>query len=205
MIETLAIGVVLGLPAGLAPGPLLTLVISQTLKHDAKEGLKVALAPLITDLPIILVTLFVLMKLADFELILGMISLLGGAFISYLAYKGIRTKPLEITFQESHPKSLKKGALVNALNPHPYLFWFSVGAPTVTKAMTQSILSAVAFVGGFYVFLVGSKIVLAIFVGKSRSFLAGNAYLYTMRFLGILLCLLAILLFRDGLSLLNAI
>ncbi|MDY6953588.1 MAG: LysE family translocator, partial [Thermodesulfobacteriota bacterium] len=55
-MDTLAIGIVLGLSAGFAPGPLLALVISQTLRHNAVEGLKVALAPLVTDLPIILIT-----------------------------------------------------------------------------------------------------------------------------------------------------
>jgi threonine/homoserine/homoserine lactone efflux protein len=205
MLHYLTIGTILGLSAGFSPGPLLTLVISESLQHGIKSGIKVALAPILTDSPIIAVTLMVLAKLSAFHSVLGIISLLGGGIILYMGLESIRAKPVEPSSFQVKPKPVTKGILVNALSPHPYLFWFSVGAPTVTKAMTQSILSAVAFVGGFYVFLVGSKIVLAIFVGKSRSFLAGNAYLYTMRFLGILLCLLAILLFRDGLSLLNAI
>ena len=95
--------------------------------------------------------------------------------------------------------------LANALSPHPYLFWFSVGAPTMTKAMTQGISVALAFIINFYVFLVESKIVLARIVGKSKSFLSGNAYIYIMRFLGLILCVLAIVLFRDGLKLLEII
>ena len=47
-------GLVYGLSAGFSPGPLMALVISQTLKHGIREGAKVAVAPLITDLPIIL-------------------------------------------------------------------------------------------------------------------------------------------------------
>ncbi|MBT4876955.1 MAG: LysE family translocator, partial [Desulfobacula sp.] len=46
MIHYLTIGMVLGLSAGLAPGPLLTLVISETLLHDIRAGIKVAMAPL---------------------------------------------------------------------------------------------------------------------------------------------------------------
>ena len=37
-------GFILGL-SGLIPGPLLTLVISETLKHGVKEGIKVAASP----------------------------------------------------------------------------------------------------------------------------------------------------------------
>jgi len=203
MIDTWLLGLVLGLSAGLAPGPLLAFVISQTLKYNVKEGLKVALAPLITDLPIILVTLFLLTKLSNFKMALGMISFLGGAFILYLSYESVQTKPLAVTDQETKAHSLKKGALVNALNPHPYLFWFSVGAPTMLKAQAESNLGAVAFVTSFYICLVGSKICLALVVGKSRAFLEGRMYVYTMRVLGVLLFLFALLLFRDGLRLIG--
>ena len=73
MLNFLGIGFILGLSAGFAPGPLLTLVISETLQHDIKAGVKVALAPMITDLPIIMLTLFILVKLSGFHRVLGII------------------------------------------------------------------------------------------------------------------------------------
>ena len=202
MINFLTIGTILGLSAGFAPGPLLTLVISETLQHDIQSGVKVALAPIITDLPIIILTLFILAKLSNFHSILGIISLIGGFFILFMGYESIRTKGVELNLKETKPKSLTKGILANALNPHPYLFWFSVGAPTMIKAIRQNIIAPLAFIGSFYALLVGSKILLAILVGKSKSFLVGNVYIYTMRFLGLVLCVLAFVLFRDGLKLL---
>jgi threonine/homoserine/homoserine lactone efflux protein len=205
MINFLTIGTVLGLSAGFAPGPLLTLVISETLQHDIQSGVKVALAPIITDLPIIILTLFMLAKLSNFHSILGIISLIGGFFILFMGYESIRTKGVELNLQETKPKSLTKGILANALSPHPYLFWFSVGAPTMIKAMRQNIIAPLAFIGSFYALLVGSKILLAILVGKSKSFLGGNVYIYTMRVLGLILCVLAFALFRDGLKLLGII
>ena len=205
MIHFLAIGTVLGLSAGFAPGPLLTLVISETLQHDIKSGVKVALAPIITDLPIIILTLFILSKLTNFHDILGIISLAGGSFILFMGYKSLRTKGIKINLDEVKSKSFTKGVLANALSPHPYLFWFSVGAPTMTKAMLQNISAPLAFIISFYVFLVGSKILLAILIGKSKFLLSGNAYIFTMRFLGLVLCVLAMVLFRDGLKLLKII
>jgi threonine/homoserine/homoserine lactone efflux protein len=205
MINFLTIGTILGLSAGFAPGPLLALVISETLQHDIKSGVKVALAPIITDLPIIILTLFILAKLSNFHNILGIISLTGGFVILFMGYESVRTKGVELNLQETSPKSLTKGILVNALSPHPYLFWLSVGAPTMTKAMNQSIITALVFICTFYALLVGSKILLAILVGKSKSFLVGNVYIYTMRFLGLVLCVLAFVLFRDGLKLLGII
>jgi threonine/homoserine/homoserine lactone efflux protein len=205
MINFLTIGTILGLSAGFAPGPLLTLVISETLQHDVKSGVKVALAPIITDLPIVILTLFILAKLSNFHNILGIISLTGGFVILFMGCESIRTKGVELNLQETKPKSLTKGILVNALSPHPYIFWLSVGAPTMTKAMNQSIIATLAFMVSFWGLLVGSKILLAIMVGRSKSFLVGNAYIYTMRFLGLVLCVLAFVLFRDGLKLLGII
>ena len=201
----LTVGTVLGLSAGFAPGPLLTLLISETLQHDIKSGVKVALAPIITDLPIIILTLFVLSKLSNFHNILGVISIAGGFFILSMGYESLCTKGLELSFREAEPKSLTKGVLANALNPHPYLFWFSVGAPTMTKAMSVNIIAPLTFIISFYTFLVGSKILLAILIGKSKSFLSGKVYVYTMRFLGVILGVLAFVLFYDGLKLLNII
>jgi len=201
MMDTLAIGIVLGLSAGLAPGPLLTLVISHTLKHHLTEGLKIALAPLITDLPIILITLLVFTRLTSFELILGTISFCGSFFILYLSYESLKTKAIEIAVQDEDPKSLRKGALINALNPHPYLFWCSVGAPTVVKAQQKATYGAMVFIVAFYFCLVGAKVMIALVASRSKTFLAGKAYLFTMRILAVLLFAFAILLFKDGLRL----
>ena len=203
MISFLTTGTILGLSAGFAPGPLLALVVSETLQHDIKAGIKVALAPILTDLPIIIFTLFILARLSRFHHVLGAISILGACFILYIGATNILTKGLAIKENNDTPKSLQKGILVNVLSPHPYLFWLSVGGPTTLKAMGQSLPAAISFILSFYVLLVGSKIVLALLVGKSRSFLLGTKYIFTMRLLGVILIIFAGFLFRDGLQMLG--
>ncbi|NOQ66273.1 MAG: LysE family transporter [Desulfobacterales bacterium] len=203
MLSFLITGTILGLSAGFAPGPLLALVISETMEHGVRAGIKVALAPILTDLPIIIVTIFILAKLSDFQPVLGIISIIGALFILYLGINNLRTKGIELDLDKSAPRSFQKGIIVNALSPHPYLFWFSVGGPITIKAMDQNLLAAISFIGSFYVLLLGTKIVLAILVGKSRTFLMGNRYIFTMRLLGFILILLAGILFRDGLHLLD--
>jgi threonine/homoserine/homoserine lactone efflux protein len=203
MIASLSAGIVLGLSSGFSPGPLLTLVISQSLKHGVKEGTKVAIAPLITDLPIILISIFVLARLANFRTILGIFSLIGGLFVMYLVYESFQTSRFHINIQEIEPNSLRKAIVVNALNPNPYLFWFSIGAPTIVKAWKEEPFSAVTFIMAFYVCLVGSKVFTATLVGKSRQFFMGKTYVYLMRALGIMLFIFALILFKDGLDLLG--
>ncbi len=205
MEHYLTFGIILGLSAGFAPGPLLTLVISETLRHDIKSGIKVAVAPIITDLPIIAVSFLVISSLSDYQGVLGVISLTGGVFLLVMCYEGMNTKGHDFDDTEEVSRSLAKGVLANLLSPHPYLFWFSVGTPTVTKAMSENVISPVFFIVGFYMLLVGSKVLLAISVGKSKTFLSGNVYIYTMRVLGLMLGMFAFILFWDGLELLGII
>jgi threonine/homoserine/homoserine lactone efflux protein len=122
-----------------------------------------------------------------------------------MGYESMNPKPPDPNAAGGVSRSLLKGILANAVSPHPYLFWFSVGGPILSRATKQGMAAPVAFIVCFYVFLVGSKMVLAVVVGRSKSFLSGKVYRYIMRFLGLALCVLALLLFRDGLTLLGLI
>ena len=199
MISALLVGVMFGLSAGFAPGPLLTLVVTQTLQYSVREGIRVAMAPLITDVPIILISFFIMSRLAAFEMALGFIAAAGGIYVLYLAYETFKTKPAKIEPSLSQPRSLGKGALVNALNPHPYLFWATVGVPFILSAQQGDPKAMWVFIFSFYCLLIGSKVVIALIVGRFRAFLEGKIYIYMMRFLGIILAVFAISLFRNSL------
>ncbi|MFO7460876.1 MAG: LysE family translocator, partial [Desulfatiglandales bacterium] len=201
MIEYLGKGTLLGLAAGFAPGPLLVLVISETLRHSIKDGIKVSAAPLLTDVPILLISLFILAKLSAMKVLLGVISMCGGLFILYLGYEGLRLKGVHIEGTEAGSNSLRKGILTNALNPHPYVFYMTVGGPIFLRALDQGMVSAASFFCSFLLFLVGSKVGLALLTERSRSFLRGPVYLWIMRGLGLCLILFSLTLLREGLKL----
>ena len=198
-------GAVFGLTAGISPGPLLTLVISETLRHNKKEGVKIAVAPLITDIPIVLLTIFFLSRMASSDIILGLISIFGGIFIAYLGYDSIRSKGIEIDVQNLKPKSIRKGIIVNILSPHPYIFWLVVGAPIIIKAYQANPVAAFAFLIAFYVMLIGSKISIALVVDRSRAFLKNKAFIWTLRILGLVLLIFAILIIWEGMTYLGII
>ncbi|MBU5615441.1 LysE family translocator [Geomonas azotofigens] len=203
MIDFLTAGLVLGCSAGFSPGPLLMLVISETLTHGTRSGVRVALSPIITDFPIIAATLLLLMNLSGYHGILGALSLAGGLFVLYTGYHSLTARPVHLDLPKEPPKSLRKGVLTNFLSPHPYLFWITVGAPLLTRSLKVGPAAFVAFIGSFYLSLVGAKIVLAVAVGRSRAFMGSRVYLWIMRLLGALLTFFALLLFREGLKLLR--
>ena len=124
----------------------------------------------------------------------------GGAFVLYLAFDAFRPPRMDLGAAAARPKSLAKGIVTNVLNPHPWLFWLTIGAATLASAIEASWLEAAAFLGVFYLMLVGSKMVLAVVVGRSREFLGGRPYRLIMRSLGVMLAVLAVLLLREGLA-----
>ena len=202
MWSLLIYGTVLGLSAGFSPGPLLALVISQTLQHGTREGIRIAAAPLFTDIPIICIGLFLFASLGKSDFLLGIVSFSGSIFVGYLGITSLRQLPVKLELSSRAPQSFLKGILTNALNPHPYLFWFSVGIPTILKADRESSTwAAIAFVAVFYVCIVAAKVMLAVAVGRSRDFLSRTNYLWIMRCLGALLIGFSLILLYDGLSL----
>ena len=92
LIEFLTLGLFLGLAAGVSPGPLLAVTISETLQHGKLEGIKVAVSPLITDMPIILAVLFVLSHLTGSNFIIGIIAFFGAAYLLYSGIESLKIK-----------------------------------------------------------------------------------------------------------------
>lgn len=188
----LLLGMSLGFSAGISPGPLLTLVITRTLSRGFGAGLRVALSPLITDTPIILITLLLFNALPPlFEEI---ITVLGGLYVIYLGVDTIRSARhahLEAAGPAAEAPSvdLWQGAMVNLLSPHPWLFWIAIGSPTLSRAAADGWPYAAAFLAGFYSLLVGGKIAVAAAVAGGRRFLTGPWYGRLLWAAGLLLCL----------------
>lgn len=203
MEKYLFMGMVLGLSAGLSPGPLLALVISETIRLGVYAGVRVALAPLISDLPVLIVSFLLVSYLSGADPVLGIISLAGAVLILKMGISSIKTAGQELQSPGQASASLMKGVLVNILSPHPYLFWITVGAPLASKAWQIHPGGAIGFVAGFYLLLVGAKLALAFVVARTRTFLTGVAYVWTMRVLGLVLCCFAWGLAREGAGLLG--
>jgi threonine/homoserine/homoserine lactone efflux protein len=203
MVAALSAALVYGLTGGLAPGPLMTLVISQTLRHGVREGIKTALAPLITDGPIILLLLVFIDRIASIRPLLAAIAIAGVLYLLRLAWESWNAPHPSVQTGDAPPRSVLRGALVNFLNPSPYLFWLTVGTPMLVNAWRHSLWAAVAAIVVFFVCLVGSKILLATILARSRERVVGRWYTAVMRTLAILLVVFAASVARDAWRLWN--
>ena len=193
----------LGLAEGVKPGPLNTLVISETLRHDWKAGTKVALSPLITDAPIITLSALFWWSATSVEGVSSILYLAGAAFLAYLGVDGLRS-PAPSLERDSDAdvkvESLKRGVITNLLNPNPWLFWTLAGAPFLVAAWNQDHLLPLVFIVGFLGVLIGVKILFAILLDRSKGLLSENGLLWAIRVSSLALLALAALFALQGLS-----
>ena len=201
MIESLEffmIGIAFGAAGGLSPGPTMTLVIAQTLRHGLREGIKVAIAPLLTDAPIVILAMFVMSRI-ETERLLAAITFVGALFLLYLAYESYTARAPELAGTSVKPASVRKGFLANFFNPHPWVFWLTVGGPVMQRALESSATAAMLLLTSQYACLVGAKILIAVLVERGRGRL-GRGYSIVMRLLAVALALFAILFLRQAIG-----
>lgn len=163
----------------------------------------VSAAPFITDPPIVLLCAWALSG-AMAAVLLPWLSVGGGLFVIALGIGTIRASAAVGTTSASAPHPLRDGIVVNALSPHPYLFWITVGGPLVVRFDAAAPGGGIAFVAVFLSLVVAGKIVLAMVVERSRSWLEGRGYRWLLIAMGAMLIIMGAWLVADGISQLSS-
>jgi threonine/homoserine/homoserine lactone efflux protein len=190
MLAYLGLGLSMGLSAGISPGPLLALVITASLRSGLAGGLRVALAPLITDLPIIALAVLLAGSLPPEAL--RWVGTLGGLVVIWLGIETLRSArkavlPENTRIGADPRRELWRGVMANALNPHPYLFWVTVGGPALVSSWRISPIYSLAFLLSFYALLLGSKVTVAWLVSRRAGALSQDWYRRVLVGCGLLL------------------
>jgi len=188
-------GAALGISAAATPGPLQTFLVSQTLFWGWKRGAPVAFAPLVSDPPLVLLIVFILGQLP--AAFLNLISIFGGLFALYIAYGLFRswindstqspsqdiTKPpagsgsgeinagenvIPVSKNQSTIAILAKGVIMNVMSPGLYMFWALISGPLLLSAVSESTLSGISFLVGFYTMLTGGLLLLVLIFNFAR-------------------------------------
>ncbi len=191
-MDFFVIGLLLGISAGVSPGPLMAVLISETLKGNIKNGVIISIVPVLTDIPLIIILLIFLHKIEYQEMIIKVLSFCGFIVLFYYGIKDIFTSKVNLDINKSSIGSLKKGLLTNILNPHPYIFWGLIGVPFMVGG---TIFQMIGFVSGFFAGIVGSKIAIALVTEKSKKFINSRYYIYLIRGSGIVLIIFGMILF----------
>ncbi len=166
-------GAALALTAAVMPGPFQAFLLSRALSSGWRRTLPAALAPIVTDGPILALVLLVLTQTPIW--FLETLRIVGGIFILYLAagvYRALRSDPTHAASPSSpgRPvKSLVDAVAINALNPNPYLFWSVVGGPLVLSGWRLSPGVGTGFLLGFFgTFVASLSILIVLFSTAGR-------------------------------------
>ena len=163
-------GMGFGFAAAAQPGPFQTYLISQSLAKGWRKAIPAALAPLISDGPIITLCLFVLSQIPAW--LQRFLYIAGGLFILYLAYgmyTAWRSFVADIPVNDSETvQSVWKAALMNILNPSPYIYWSLVTGPILMRGWREAQVYGVGFLAGFYVTLITGLAIIILVFGIAR-------------------------------------
>ena len=159
MMFYLLSGITYAFAAAVQPGPFQSYLISQTLSIGWRRTLPAAFAPLLSDGPIIVLTVILLSRIPGW--LINVLQCAGGIFLLSLAVHAWKTWKNFDSENINHPASSRKtlieAMLVNFLNPAPYLGWSLVMGPLLLKGWRESTLNGIALLLGFYTTMVLSQ------------------------------------------------
>ena len=174
MFRFLLLGSGYAFAAAIQPGPLQAFLVSRVAAMGWRRTLPACLSPLLSDGPIALIAVVLLGRLPASAR--SVLQAAGGVLLVYFAWVAYRQwrNPAEAGSTQSAPSTLLQAALVNLLNPNPYLGWALVLGPSVHAAWAEQASYAIALIAAFYVTMVAMLAGFILLVGTAR-FLGSRA------------------------------
>jgi threonine/homoserine/homoserine lactone efflux protein len=151
MINYFIFGISYAFMCVIQPGPFQAFLFSQSVNNGWRKTYPLVFAPLISDIPIIILVIFFLTNVPPVAL--EILQCLGGIFLFFLAFKAYKTsytltnREKENIFQFGN---LFKAVIVNLFNPNPYLSWSLVMGPMMINGWNATPNNAIALLTGFY-------------------------------------------------------
>jgi len=163
-------GITYAFAAAVQPGPLQTYIISQTLKKGWRSTLPAAFAPVISDIPILILVLFLLSTMPDSFIVILRIG--GGLFLLYLGFRAFKSwqgfDADQTISNESGQQTLFNAVFVNILNPAPYLGWSLIMGPLFLEGWRVAPINGIAMIIGFYLTMILTLAGIIILFGCAR-------------------------------------
>jgi threonine/homoserine/homoserine lactone efflux protein len=172
MRDALVLGLIFGLGAALAVGPIFVTIIYEAATHGFRSSFKVILGSAVADLLLLFPALALSWLIARIDAASAWVGATGALFFVYLGVGAGRDawRLWHGTAQPSAPTgwSFWKGVLGNLLNPLTWSFWLATGTPTMLHAYNQAGWSGLAlFTAVWFITASGLEAVIALIVVKS--------------------------------------
>lgn len=170
MFSTALFAASYGFAAAVQPGQLQAYLVSRAIAHGWRRTLPAVLAPLLSDVPVILLVVLLLTRVPP--LFLNVLRVVGGVFLLYLAYGALRASRGEAGTAASPAaahRTFLEAVLINLLNPSPYLGWALVLGPLLLQSWASSAASGIAVLAAFYLSLIAGSSAIVILFAQARA------------------------------------
>jgi threonine/homoserine/homoserine lactone efflux protein len=145
----------------LMPGPMLTLVISSVAQKGFKTAVFIVLGHSLLELLIVASFYLGVLKYLDNALAVKIISVVGGAFLIYMAVSiivSVARKKIKLDLDTKNITQnlgvkgtliiTGKGILISLANPYWYVWWMTIGAAFMVKSVQHSFGGVASFYTG---------------------------------------------------------
>lgn len=186
LTSTVLIALVLGLFAGMAPGPYTTMVAATGLERGFRAAFPLALAPLLTDILPLLATVYLLTSLTPQAV--AVLGFVGGAVVAAIGVRLLMRYRGSVQLEAAGaPPTIRFWHVVTGtlFSPAPWLFWLGVASPILIRRWDQDWRLGVVFLVVLFGTNMGSASALAYAASHGRRVLAPYWRQRILRFMGI--------------------
>jgi len=186
-------GFIIGMTAVVIPGPLLFFTIAETMRSDARTGLRVSLGHIVIEVGMMALIVLGLASFVENRTVAVVLTTMGGVGLSAFGAVMIATARRFKVPDPAEANNSRYGAFVggmafSALNPSFPLWWIAVGAPAFQMALvTRGWPGLAFFVVGHWGADVGWLVLTSWAVHRGRRLVSERNYRYLMVILGALL------------------
>ncbi|MEM3769137.1 MAG: LysE family transporter [Nitrososphaerales archaeon] len=189
------------------PGPVLIVTINESVNKGSKSGFYVSLGHAVLELILVIFLILGLNEILSLKPIVGLIGLLGGVFLSWMAYSILKytlNRKLSLSFDVKSNiqkmNSMALGMITSLSNPFWLVWWVFVGASFLFKSLEFGIFGVIAFYFGHILADLSWYGSISFAMARGKKFINERVYRIILIFCGIVLIFFSILFIKSGLE-----
>ncbi len=204
LVGACALGAGFGFFGAVSPGPLQTIIVSETLANGAKSAWRAAFAPVCTDPFALALALFVVSNVSDGAL--ACVAFAGAALLFRIAWAEFRATEADFDFSRKPRRPFYSIVALNFLNPNLWIYSFTVNALNVANFQRDFGWGvAAAYLATFFVTITVCNLAIVGLVAALKSLFTARWLVYVNRALSVFLVFVALKFVGQGVAALGFI
>ncbi|MCP8310870.1 MAG: LysE family translocator [Candidatus Methylarchaceae archaeon HK01B] len=202
-----ASSLIIGYSGALMPGPVLIVTINESTKRGLRSGLSVSLGHILLEVIMVFLLTIGLAEVLSLPPIVASIGFFGGLFLSWMAYTILRdalrrkvSLNPDLKLEDQSMGSTMLGVYTSLSNPFWFIWWISVGAVFLLKALEFSIVGVMAFYFGHILSDLSWYGLVAFVMVRGKKFMSDRVYRSLLIFCGATLIFFSIVFIKFGLD-----